>query len=74
MALASELRRAGLSAEVDLGGRGMKGQLKHADRIGARQVLILEADGSTQLREMESGRQREIDTAKLIDEITGGEA
>ena len=38
-----ELRRAGLSAEVDLAGRGLKGQLKHADRVGARRVLILEA-------------------------------
>ena len=58
MALAVELRHAGLSAEVDLAGRGLKGQLKHADRIGARRVLILEADGSAQLRDMETGEQR----------------
>ena len=31
-----ELRRAGLAAEIDLAGRSVKGQLKHADRIGAR--------------------------------------
>ncbi len=74
MVLASELRRAGLSAEVDLAGRGLKGQLKHADRIGARRVLILEADGSAQLRDMASGEQRDVDTAKLVDELTGGEA
>ncbi|HEX7058707.1 MAG TPA: histidine--tRNA ligase [Solirubrobacterales bacterium] len=74
MAIANELRHAGLSAEIDLAGRGMKGQLKHADRIGARHVLILEADGSAQLRNMESGEQRQIDTARLIDELTGGEA
>ena len=58
MALAVELRHAGLSAEVDLAGRSLKGQLKHADRIGARRVLILEADGSAQLRDMETGEQR----------------
>ena len=52
MALAAELRHAGLSAEIDLAGRSLKGQLKHADRIGARRVLILEADGSAQLRDM----------------------
>jgi histidyl-tRNA synthetase len=46
LALATELRRAGLTAEVDLAGRGLKGQLKHADRIDARYVLILEEDGS----------------------------
>jgi histidyl-tRNA synthetase len=74
MALAIELRHAGLAAEVDLAGRGLKGQLKHADRIGARRVLILEADGSAQLRDMGTGEQRPADTANLVDEMTGGEA
>jgi histidyl-tRNA synthetase len=74
MALAVELRRAGLSAEIDLAGRGLKGQLKHANRIGARRVLILEADGSAQLRDMESGEQRAADPGNLVDEMTGGES
>ncbi len=74
MALATELRHAGLSAEVDLAGRALKGQLKHANRIGARQVLILEADGTAQLRDMASGEQRPADTANLVDEMTGGES
>jgi histidyl-tRNA synthetase len=69
--LAGELRHAGLTAEVDLAGRGLKGQLKHADRIGARRVLILEADGSAQLRDMESGEQRPVDPAGLIEAISG---
>jgi histidyl-tRNA synthetase len=73
MAMAADLRKAGLSAEVDLAGRGLKGQLKHADRIGARQALILEEDGA-QLRDMASGEQRPIDTGRLVEEITGGEA
>lgn len=71
MALAVELRHAGLSAEVDLAGRGLKGQLKHADRLGARRVLILEADGSAQLRDMGTGEQRPADPGKLLDEMTG---
>ena len=74
MALAVELRHAGFSAEVDLAGRGLKGQLKHADRVGARMVLILEADGTAQLRDMTSGAQRPVDTGNLVDEMTGGEA
>ncbi len=74
VALTRQLRRAGLSAEVDLAGRGLKGQLKHADRLGARQVLILEDDGSAQLRDMESGEQRPADTANLVGELTGGES
>ncbi|HEU5253396.1 MAG TPA: histidine--tRNA ligase [Solirubrobacterales bacterium] len=74
MALAVELRHAGLSAEVDLAGRNLKGQLKHANRIGARRVLILEAGGGAQLRDMETGEQRDADLGNLLDEMTGGEA
>jgi histidyl-tRNA synthetase len=73
LVLAGELRKAGLSSEVDLGGRGLKGQLKHADRIGARRVVILGAEGA-QLRDMASGEQRPVDAGNLIEEITGGEA
>src|SRR4249919_2145701 len=69
--LVGELRKAGLAAEADLAGRGLKGQLKHADRIGARRVVILEADGA-QLRDMASGEQRPVDAGNLIEEITGG--
>jgi histidyl-tRNA synthetase len=72
MALAVELRHAGLSAEVDLGGRNLKSQFKHADRIGARRVLILEADGSAKLRDMQTGEQRDADPGNLVDEMTGG--
>jgi histidyl-tRNA synthetase len=74
MALASELRHAGISTELDLAGRSFKSQLKHANRIGARRVLILEADGSAQLRDMDSGEQRPVDPGNLVDEMTGGEA
>jgi histidyl-tRNA synthetase len=71
LVLARELRQAGLSAEIDLAGRSLKGQLKHADRIAARRVLILE-QGGAQLRDMASGEQRPIDPVNLIDEISGG--
>jgi histidyl-tRNA synthetase len=74
MALAVQLRHAGISTELDLGGRGLKGQLKHANRIGARRVLILEADGGAQLRDMGSGEQRPVDPGNLVEEMTGGEA
>jgi histidyl-tRNA synthetase len=73
MALAVELRHAGVSVEVDLAGRSLKGQLKHADRIGAGRVLILEADGSARIREMKTGEQRAADPGKLLDEMTGGD-
>jgi histidyl-tRNA synthetase len=74
MALAVELRHAGVAVEVDLAGRTLKSQLKHADRLGARRVLILEADGGAQLREMQTGEQRAADPGKLLDEMTGGDS
>jgi histidyl-tRNA synthetase len=74
LALATELRQAGLAVELDLAGRGLKGQLKHADRIGARQVVILEEDGSAQLRDMRSGEQRPVESSRLVEEIAGAVA
>jgi histidyl-tRNA synthetase len=74
LAIVTELRRAGLRAEADLAGRSLKGQLRQADRIGARRTLILEADGGATLRDMESGDQREVDPAKAVEEIAGAKA
>jgi histidyl-tRNA synthetase len=68
----AELRKAGLSAELDLAGRGLKGQLKHADRIGASRVLILDPDGA-ELRDMASGEQRPLDVSRLVEEIGRGD-
>ncbi len=69
MALLNELRRAGRSAELDLGGRGLKGQLKQADRLGARHTLIVEPGGTAQLRDMQSGEQREIEPGRVLEEL-----
>jgi histidyl-tRNA synthetase len=69
LALAAELRHAGLRAELDLGGRGLKGQMRHADRLGAPNALILDESGSIQLRDMSSGEQREIEVAELVEEL-----
>jgi histidyl-tRNA synthetase len=69
--IAGELRHAGLAVEVDLAERSLKGQLKHADRVGARHAAILEADGSIQLRDMSSGEQRPVEAAGLAEEIGG---
>ncbi|MFN8218194.1 MAG: histidine--tRNA ligase [Solirubrobacterales bacterium] len=74
MVLASELRHAGFAAEFDLAGRGAKGQLKHANRIGADWVVFLATEEGPQLRDMRSGEQRPVDLGNLVEEMTGGEA
>ena len=63
--LAADARRAGHAARVELGGRSLKGQLKHADRAGARYVAIL-GDEGTSLKDMETGEQREVDTSTVM--------
>ncbi len=69
VALVAELRNAGLSAELDLAGRGLKGQLKQANRIGARAALIIAEDGSMQLRDMETGEQRPVEAGRVTEEL-----
>ena len=71
LALVTELRRAGLRADLDLAGRSLKGQMKQADRVGARQAVILD-DGGAQVRDMQSGEQRELDLARAVDQLAGG--
>lgn len=71
LALVTELRRVGLSAELDLADRVLKGQMKHADRLRARYAVILDETGSAKLRDMGSGEQREVDPAQLAEVVQG---
>ena len=69
LTLVTELRQAGTRADLDLAGRSAKGQMKQADRLRVRQALILEGEGA-QLRDMQSGEQREIDPARVVEELS----
>ena len=69
-ALVRELRSAGLHADLDLAGRSLKGHMKQADRLSARSTVVLDEDGAAQVRDMESGEQRELDLARAVEELT----
>jgi histidyl-tRNA synthetase len=69
--LAHQARRAGLQAQLELAGRSLKGQLRHADRIGARYVAIVE-DGRAALKDMQSGDQHELTAGDVIPTILRG--
>jgi histidyl-tRNA synthetase len=69
LALVTELRRAGLRADLDLASRSMKGQMRQADRTGAAHAVILEGDGA-RIRDMGSGEQREVDAGSVVQELT----
>ncbi len=72
LALSLEARRAGLSAQLELGSRSLKGQLKHADRIDARYVAIIGDEMTISLKNMESGEQAELEPAAVIPTILRG--
>ena len=59
--LARLLREAGARTEIEQAGRSLKGQLKHADRLGARATLIV-GDG-IEVKDMASGEQRPAGSA-----------
>ncbi len=69
-ALVQELRGAGLRAELDLAGRSLKGQMKHADRLGARRTVIIDDGGKAAVRDMASGEQAELDLARAVETLT----
>jgi histidyl-tRNA synthetase len=67
--LAADARRAGHAARVELGGRSLKGQLKQADRAGARYVAIL-GDEGTSLKDMETGEQQTVEPGTVMHHIS----
>jgi len=63
----SELRAAGLAADADYAGRSQNAQIKHANRIGSRYVVILSGQEATV---RERGREdREVARADLVSEL-----
>jgi histidyl-tRNA synthetase len=70
LALVTQLRRAGIRADLDLAGRAMKGQMKQADRFGARHAVILGGDAKATLRDMTSGEEREVDPETLVETLS----
>ena len=71
--LAQRLREQGIRTEIEQAGRSMKGQLKQADRIGARATVIV-GDG-IEVKDMDSGEQRAVrdadEAAARVGELLG---
>jgi histidyl-tRNA synthetase len=64
-------RSAGLHAQMELAGRSLKGQLGHADALGARYVAIVE-DSQTILKDMQGGGQERIATDTVVHAVLRG--
>ncbi len=73
LTLATELRRAGLAADLDFTGRSLRAQMREAARAGARFAALLGeeelAAGGVTLRDMESGEQETVPRAQAAQRL-----
>lgn len=63
-AIAAQLREGGVAVETDIVGRGLKAQMKYADKLGARYTIVVGdtelETGIAQLKDMQTGETEEI--------------
>lgn len=69
----TELRESGILVEMEYGSKGLKAQMKRADRLGAKRVLIVGdnelASGKGILRDMTTKAQQEINLDNLVEKL-----
>lgn len=75
--LADRLRRCGAAAELDFQGRSAKGQMKQANRSGARYAVIVGeeelAAGQVTLRDLTRGEERRLPMDEAVEVIVDAE-
>lgn len=68
--IAKDMRAEGFSCQYDLNGRGLRAQMKYADKLGAKFTIVLgdnEIDeGIAKLKNMTSGEETEIALATFV--------
>jgi histidyl-tRNA synthetase len=64
--LVARLRSTGLRAQMEQAGRSLKGQLKQADRLGARWTVIL--GDEIEVKDMDTGNQQR---AESVEDVMG---
>lgn len=71
--LCAVLRNDGLKAQTDICARGLKAQMKYANKIGAKFSMVLGDDeiysGKAKLKDMEKGNEREIALDEISEEL-----
>jgi len=74
LSLLRQLRLKGVKAEMDLMARNFKGQFKYADRLHAKQTIIIgdnELDeGMITIKDMTTSEQRLLPIKNIIEELT----
>lgn len=71
--LCAKLRAEGFAAQCEISGRGVKAQMRYANKLGAAFTMVLGDDelknGKATLKDMESGEGKEIHLEKIVDEL-----
>lgn len=71
--LLHELRGQGVRADMDTRERNLKGQMKYANRLGAKYTVVLGEDevksGDLTLKNMESGEQTKVRREELVNAL-----
>lgn len=72
--LVRDLRKAGIATDTSYGGRSLKAQFRHADRLGARLAIVVgERDlerGVVTIRDLTSGAQSEVNLDNVTEVIS----
>ena len=72
-AICNELRDEGYKAQTDICGKGLKAQMKYANKIGAKFTLVLGDNevqsGKAKLKNMSDGSEREIELSQITEEL-----
>lgn len=75
LAVARDLREAGLRVDADLRGNSFKSQFRRADKSGARFALVLGesevAEGVVQVKDLQAGTQEAVARAELAARLAG---
>ncbi|MBV9947464.1 MAG: histidine--tRNA ligase [Myxococcales bacterium] len=76
LSLARDLRREGVRCEVETRGKSLKSQLRRADSLGSRFVLILGdtelAEGVVQVKDMHAHSQERLPLGRAVQTIAAG--
>jgi histidyl-tRNA synthetase len=76
IALLSDLRRGGVKAQMEFGARGVKAQMKRADRLGVAHTVIVGGDelarGEVTLKDMTTGEQSAVPRSDIMKVLTAG--
>jgi histidyl-tRNA synthetase len=69
----SELRRNGMAATIDLGGRSLKGQMKQADRLNSQWAVIIGPEEWSRdvaaVRDLRKQEQEDVPLASLVGKL-----